>query len=47
MVDFNNIAVHLFVEEAREEVALEHKLFNPPADEDVDEYIKLAESKKK
>lgn len=44
MVDFGDIAVHLFVEESREEIGLEYKLFNPPTDEDVDEYLKIANS---
>lgn len=29
MFDFGNIAVHCFVEEAREEIGMEYRLWNP------------------
>lgn len=47
MIEFNNIMVHIFVETAREEIDLEWKWQNPPKDEDVDEYHKIALNKRK
>lgn len=42
MVDFNDTAVHIFTEESREEIGFEDRLRNPPNDDDVDEYLKIA-----
>lgn len=47
MVDFNNVSVHLFVEDSREEIDLEFRLRNPVPDDEIDEYMKIANSKKK
>jgi ribosomal silencing factor RsfS len=41
MLEFNNIAVHLFGEESREEIDLEYRLRNPPSKETEEEYEKL------
>jgi ribosomal silencing factor RsfS len=41
MVDFNNIAVHMFVEEARDEIDLEWKWKNPPTKEELEEFNKI------
>lgn len=45
MVDFDDIAVHMFVEEAREEIDLEWKWRNPPSPEEVSEYEKIQRHK--
>jgi len=45
LVDFNDIAVHMFVEEAREEIDLEWKWRNPPSEEEMKEYEKIQRHK--
>lgn len=41
MVDFNDIAIHIFVEEAREEIDLEWKWKNPPSEQENKEFEKI------
>ncbi|KAL4456563.1 hypothetical protein ABPG74_000670 [Tetrahymena malaccensis] len=45
MVDFNDIQVHCFVEESREEIDLEWKWKNPPSKEEMAEFEKIQNHK--
>ena len=47
MVDFNDIAVHIFTEDFREEYGLERRLRTPASDKDTEEFLKIALNKKK
>ena len=42
MLEFNNIAVHIFTEESREEIDLEFKLRNKITEEAIKEFHKIA-----
>ena len=47
MVSWKDIAVNLFVQEARDEIDLEWKWRNPVSDEEVLKYEKMGTSKRK
>ena len=47
MVSFKDMGVHLFVQEARDEVGLEWKWRNPPSEEDMIKREKIRRMKRK
>ena len=47
LLDINDIAVHIFTEESREEIDLEWRLRNPASQESIDEFLKIASLRKK